>query len=190
MASRLSVDPEKLHATLKATVFQKASNEEMLALVVVANEYDLNPLLKEIYAFPAKGGGIVPIVSVDGWNKMLIRQKGFDGIEFDMVEGEDGKPICRAGCCAIARCARLRVSHSVSRVFMTPTKPRPLSTFLWKHRPSRSSSWLLHRKHPPRPTKKQPHPTTLPVSSPAPVSALTTSAHGLRTLVASLRHLA
>lgn len=92
MASRLSVEPDKLMATLKATVFQKATNEEMLALVVVSNEYGLNPLLKELYAFPAKGGGIVPIVSVDGWNKMLIRQEQFDGIEFEMVEGENGKP--------------------------------------------------------------------------------------------------
>ena len=33
MASRLSVDPAKMLATLKGTVFQKASEEEMLALV-------------------------------------------------------------------------------------------------------------------------------------------------------------
>lgn len=92
MASRLSVDPDKMMATLKATVFAKASNEEMLALVVVANEFGLNPFLKELYAFPAKGGGIVPIVSYDGWNKMLIRQPGFDGIEFEMTDSEDGKP--------------------------------------------------------------------------------------------------
>src|SRR5690242_11755885 len=90
MAARLSVEPEKLHATLKATVFQKATDEELLALVVVANEYGLNPFLKEIYAFPAKGGGIVPIVSVDGWNKMLIRQPDFDGIEFDFAEDGQG----------------------------------------------------------------------------------------------------
>jgi phage recombination protein Bet len=93
MAARLSVDPEKLHSTLKSTVFQKASDEELLALVVVSNEYGLNPFLKEIYAFPAKGGGIVPIVSVDGWNKMLIRQPDFDGIEFDFAEGENGFPV-------------------------------------------------------------------------------------------------
>ena len=61
MASRLSVEPAKLYDTLKSTVFQKATNEELLALVVVANEYGLNPFLKELYAFPAKGGGIVPI---------------------------------------------------------------------------------------------------------------------------------
>lgn len=92
MANRLSVDPTKLLATLKSTVFQKASDEEVMALTVVANVYDLNPFLKEIYAFPAKGGGIVPIVSVDGWNKMLVRHPDFDGIEFDFVEGQDGNP--------------------------------------------------------------------------------------------------
>lgn len=92
MASRVNVDPTKMLDTLKATVFKNASNEELLALVVVSNEYDLNPFLKEIYAFPAKGGGICPVVSVDGWNKMLIRQPRFDGIEFDMQDGEDGLP--------------------------------------------------------------------------------------------------
>src|SRR3990172_4522323 len=90
MSGRLSVEPQKLFDTLKATVFKNASNEELLALVTVANEYDLNPFLKEIYAFPAKGGGIVPIVSVDGWNKMLIRQPDLDGIEFEFENDADG----------------------------------------------------------------------------------------------------
>jgi phage recombination protein Bet len=93
MASRLSVEPTKLFETLKATVFQKATNEELLALVVVANEFGLNPFLKELYAFPAKGGGIVPIVSVDGWNKMLVRQPDFDGIEFEFLDDEAGNPV-------------------------------------------------------------------------------------------------
>ncbi len=93
MAGRLSVDPAKMLATLKGTVFQKASEEEMLALVVVANEYGLNPFLKELYAFPAKGGGIVPIVSVDGWNKMLNRHPDFDGIEFEFTDDADGHPV-------------------------------------------------------------------------------------------------
>ncbi len=91
MASRLNVDAAKLTATLKATVFKGASDEEMLALVVVSNEYDLNPLLKEIYAFPAKGGGICPIVSVDGWNKMLIRQPTYNGKRFEFKVDEQGQ---------------------------------------------------------------------------------------------------
>ena len=91
MASRLSVEPAKLLDTLKATVFKNASNEELLALVVVSNEYGLSPFLKEIYAFPAKGGGIVPIVSIDGWNKMLIRHPEFDGIQFEFSEAPEGE---------------------------------------------------------------------------------------------------
>lgn len=93
MASRMQVEPTKLFDTLKNTVFAKATDHELLALVVVSNEYNLNPFLKEIYAFPAKGGGIVPIVSVDGWNKMLVNKPDFDGIEFDFTDDEAGNPV-------------------------------------------------------------------------------------------------
>ncbi len=93
MANRVSVDPNKLLETLKDTVFQKATNSELLALVVVANEYGLNPFLKEIYAFPAKGGGIVPVVSIDGWISMVNRQPQLDGMEFDFENDADGKPL-------------------------------------------------------------------------------------------------
>jgi len=91
MAERLNVEPAKLFDTLKSTVFKGASNEEMLALVVVANEYGLNPLLKEMYAFPAKGGGIVPLVGIDGWTKIVNRQPNFDGVEFRDVVNENGE---------------------------------------------------------------------------------------------------
>jgi phage recombination protein Bet len=90
MASKINVDPAKLHATLKATVFKGASDEELLALVVVANTYGLNPLLKELYAFPAKGGGIVPVVSIDGWVSMVNGHPAMDGMQFE-EHSEDGK---------------------------------------------------------------------------------------------------
>lgn len=90
MASRFNVDPAKLHSTLKNTVFKGASDDELLALVVVANEYGLNPLTKEIYAFPAKGGGIVPVVSVDGWNNLANSHPQMDGIEFEDRHDEAG----------------------------------------------------------------------------------------------------
>lgn len=90
MAARYNVEPAKLYETLKQSIFPKATDAEMLALVVVANCYQLNVFLKEIYGFPAKGGGIVPVVSVDGWNSMLIRQPDFDGIEFEFTDDADG----------------------------------------------------------------------------------------------------
>jgi phage recombination protein Bet len=88
MANRLNVDPQKLLQTLKDTVFKGANDSELLTLVVVANEYGLSPLLKEIYAFPAKGGGITPVVSIDGWISMVNRQSQLDGLEFEWVGGD------------------------------------------------------------------------------------------------------
>ena len=78
--------------TLRATVVPKnASKEQFAAFLVVANEYGLNPLTKEIYAFPTSGGGIQPIVSVDGWANLINRQPACDGIEFDDHLDSDGK---------------------------------------------------------------------------------------------------
>ncbi|WP_455474691.1 RecT family recombinase [Bartonella sp. B30(2025)] len=58
------------------------SNEEFTAFICVANTYGLNPLTKEIYAFPKKGGGIMPIVSIDGWIKIIKANPNFDGMTF------------------------------------------------------------------------------------------------------------
>jgi phage recombination protein Bet len=91
MASRFNVEPQKLHETLKNTVFKGASDSEMMTLVVVANEYGLNPLTKEIYAFPAKGGGIVPVVSIDGWIHLANSHPQMDGMDFEFAHDADGK---------------------------------------------------------------------------------------------------
>jgi len=91
MGQRLSVDPAKLLQTLSNTAFKGANDDEMLALVVVANEFGLNPLLKELYAFPKKGGGITPMVGVDGWLKIANRQPNYDGMTVE-VYGDDKAP--------------------------------------------------------------------------------------------------
>lgn len=86
MATRLGVEPDKMLACLKDTCFKGvASNEQMMALVVVANAYKLNPFTKEIYAFPdSKSGGIVPMVSVDGWCRIINEHPQLDGIQFEL----------------------------------------------------------------------------------------------------------
>lgn len=93
MAGKYNVEPGKLLDTLKNTVFKNATNDELLALVVVSNEYGLNPLTKEIYAFPAKGGGIVPVVSIDGWIRMMNDHPQFDGIDYQFEHDEQGRLI-------------------------------------------------------------------------------------------------
>ena len=94
VANRYGMEPGAFEQTLRNTVVPgSCTKEQFAAFLVVAREHDLNPLTKEIYAFPAKGGGITPIVGVDGWIKLANRQPEFDGIEFEDHFGPDGKLI-------------------------------------------------------------------------------------------------
>lgn len=84
MADRFGVDPGEMLATLKATAFKgNVTDAQMQALMIVADQYGLNPWTKEIYAFPDKGG-IVPVVGVDGWARIINENPAFDGMEFAM----------------------------------------------------------------------------------------------------------
>lgn len=90
MGERFGVDPEKMLATLKETAFKgNVSTEQMMALLVVADQYGLNPWTKEIYAFPAQGGAIVPVVGVDGWSRIINTNPQFDGMDFSDGELND-----------------------------------------------------------------------------------------------------
>lgn len=95
-ADKYSVDPDKLLSILKATAFKQpgkanepapeVSNEQMAALLIVADQYELNPFTREIYAFPDKGKGIVPVVGVDGWSRIINGNPFMDGLEFNYSE--------------------------------------------------------------------------------------------------------
>lgn len=89
-ASKYSIDANKLLATLKATAFrqrgdQVITDEQMAALLIVADQYKLNPFTKEIYAYNDKGA-IVPVVSVDGWARIINEHPAFNGLEFRYAE--------------------------------------------------------------------------------------------------------
>ena len=87
-ANRFGVEPNKMLNTLKATAFKgDVSNEQMMALLIVADQHGLNPWTKEIYAFPDKNNGIVPVVGVDGWSRIINEHPQFDGMDFVQSEG-------------------------------------------------------------------------------------------------------
>ena len=70
--------------TLKSTAFKsntQVTDEQMTALLIVANQYGLNPFTREIFAFP-DNGGIVPVVGVDGWSRIMNTHPQFDGMDF------------------------------------------------------------------------------------------------------------
>jgi phage recombination protein Bet len=83
MAARYEMEPGAFEATLRATCgLANATREEFAAFLLVAHEYRLNPVTREIYAFPKKGGGIQPIVSIDGWMKLANAHEQMDGLTF------------------------------------------------------------------------------------------------------------
>jgi phage recombination protein Bet len=98
IAERYGVDGDKMLATLKQTAFRQRSkkdadnkflppvevtNEQMMMLMVVADQYKLNPFTREIYAFPDDRGGIVPIVGVDGWIRIINERAELKSISFE-----------------------------------------------------------------------------------------------------------
>lgn len=91
IAQRFGVDPNKLYDTLKTTCFRQRdgsapSNEQMMSLLIVADQYGLNPFTKEIVAFSGMAGQIVPVVSVDGWCRIINSHPHMDGVEFNYSE--------------------------------------------------------------------------------------------------------
>ena len=115
----------ELIETLKATAFKgQVTDAQMTALMVVANQYGLNPWTKEIYAFPDRQNGIVPVVGVDGWARIINDHPQFDGMEFD----QDGESCT----CAIYRKDRSRPTRVTE--FLAECKR---DTAPWKSHPRR-----------------------------------------------------
>lgn len=108
LSSRLKLNAQEVQNIVMNTVMpnggRNVSNEQFTTFISVANEYGLNPLTKEVYAFPTKGGGIQPIVSIDGWLKIINNHPDFDGMEF--VDNRDSNANLASITCRIFRKGR------------------------------------------------------------------------------------
>jgi phage recombination protein Bet len=131
-AQQYGIDAGKMLGTLKATAFKAerdATDAEMMALLVVAEQYKLNPFTRELFAFLDKHRGIVPVVSVDGWARIVNEHPNYDGVEFRYAEG-DAAPAWIE--CLIYRKDRAR--PTVVREMFGECKR---STIPWQTHPSR-----------------------------------------------------
>ena len=92
MATRYHMDPAMFARTLRATVMpSKHTEEQFAAFLMVADRYGLNPLLREIYAYPGRSGGINPVVSVDGFINLVNSHPQCDGFDFSYDRDKDGR---------------------------------------------------------------------------------------------------
>jgi len=136
-AGRFGVDPDKMLVTLKETAFKTGkndppvTNEQMMALLVVADQYGLNPFTKEIYAFPDGKGGIIPMIPVDGWIRIINERPELDAIEFKDAEVAEGEVLPWIEC-SITR--KDRSKPVVVREYLAECKR---STGPWQSHPRR-----------------------------------------------------
>lgn len=135
MAARYGMDRRAFEATIRETCIPsnekaKVTNEQFAAFLLVAKEYNLNPLTKEIYAYPARSGGIQPIVGVDGWCRIVNNHPQLNGIEFDDIKNDKGEIIAIA--CKIHR--KDREHPTVAIEYMSECKR---GTEPWKQWPVR-----------------------------------------------------
>ena len=84
-------------AILNATAFKTKdgppSNAQVAALLVVANQYGLNPWTREIFAFPDKQNGIVPVVGIDGWNRIANDHPQYAGETLEIAPRDEWEKI-------------------------------------------------------------------------------------------------
>jgi phage recombination protein Bet len=100
-AAKFNVEPDRMTATLKQVAFRQRgkdgkqppeiSNEQLMALLIVSEQYGLNPWTREIYAFPDKFGGIVPVLGIDGWIRIINEHPQLRDIElkYPQVEADE-----------------------------------------------------------------------------------------------------
>ena len=131
LASRLDIKPERMVEVLKSTAFKACKNDDQFAaLIIVANTYGLNPLLKELYAFPGKGGEIVPIVSIDGWLRIINDHTQMDGMSDSWAD--DGS------WCEVTIHRKDRKYPTVHREYLEEVRR---GTEPWKQHPRRMLKW-------------------------------------------------
>lgn len=94
MAETYRLSAKAFAFTFRAVAMPQPHTEaEFVSCCLVAKEHGLNPLTKEIYFMRDKHGNIQAIVGVDGWIKKCNEHPQFDGMEFEAVNDDNGKPI-------------------------------------------------------------------------------------------------
>jgi phage recombination protein Bet len=90
-ADAYGIPQNQVADVVKATCFkgqaaQRATNAQMMMFLSVAKMYGLNPFMREIFAFPDKNNGITPIVGVDGFIALAMKNTRYIGHDYVYAE--------------------------------------------------------------------------------------------------------
>ena len=102
LASAAGLEPAKFYSAVKTTCgCEGATDEHFAVLLMVADKYQLNPMLKQLYLMKTQKG-VQVIIPVDGWVPLLVHHP--DYLAHDVVlhwEGVAFNSKCLAASCRI-----------------------------------------------------------------------------------------
>ena len=103
LAQWVGMDAQQLIKTIKAQCFKGIRNQDeitdtqLAVYVQLANTLKLNPMLPGmLYAYPDKGGGIVPMIGPDGIFKLLMEHPEIISWDSQTEKDEDGELVATA----------------------------------------------------------------------------------------------
>jgi phage recombination protein Bet len=134
LAERYNVDNASLLNMLARTSCKDIrTDDDMLAFVIICKNYQLNPLVKEIYAYKNSFGAIVPVVGIDGWLAIANRNPMFDGIQCDPIF-EDSRIVA-------IKCTIWRKDRSHPAVHIEYMRACKQNSKPWQTHPERMLEW-------------------------------------------------
>lgn len=102
LAAQAGVEPDKFYAAIKSNCgCEGATDEAFAALLIVANKYRLDPILRQLYLMSTKRG-IQTVIPVDGWVPLLVNHPDYLAHDVSLEwEGPRYKSKCLAATCRI-----------------------------------------------------------------------------------------
>jgi phage recombination protein Bet len=94
-AHHYGMEPDAFEQVIRKTCMpmgaDEPTREEFTSFLIVARAHELNPITREIWALKnKKSGGIVAVVSIDGWSTLINRHPQMNGMEFIVNQKDDG----------------------------------------------------------------------------------------------------
>ena len=94
LAAKYGSEKVRFYEVVKSTCrMEKATASQFEAFLLIAEKYDLNPLMKQMWAYPDRNGGIMTMVSIDGWISIVNNHPQFDGYETSHTLDANGSPV-------------------------------------------------------------------------------------------------
>lgn len=130
LATKFGTTKERLYNVVRSTCkMEKATTEQFEAFLMVAEKYDLNPIMKQMWAYPERSGGIATMVGLDGWITIVNNNPQFDGYETTVQFDDKNMPF--SATCTMWRKDRTR--PTVKTIYMNEWR-KPAST-VWQSMP-------------------------------------------------------